>query len=204
MKLFGKIVISILIIAAISFSYNVYQLRKGLLAVYEVEDKYTLTQENADLEIVDFNKYSCPVCQEFYPILMEAVKRDGKIRYIPRNVTHGFIWNETLASAVYAAAEQGKFIEMHDIIYRKWPVNDHETLFLYAKAIGLDVEKLKSDMKKQEIIDLVRNDQDYFDAWRLMQTPSLLVGKKAVYRPSGENLPTVEELLNKFNEVRNK
>ncbi len=203
MKYVGKIILALLVLGISYSGYSLYQLRGELFKVYDVPDKYAMTNDQADLTIVDFNKYSCTLCQKLHPILMEAIKQDGKIRYVPRSVTHGFIWNETLASAVYAAAEQGKFIEMHNIIYDKWAIEDHKTLLKYAEAIGIDTKKLSRDMTKSETIDRVREDQSYFNAWNLQQTPSLLMGKKAIYRPS-EKMPTVEELLEIFAKARPK
>ncbi len=201
MKYIGKTILALLVLVIFYSGFSVFHLRKELFTVHDVLDKYAMTNEQADLTIVDFNKYSCSLCQTIHPILMEAIKKDGKVRYIPRFVTHGFIWNETLASAVYAAAEQDKFIEMHNIIYKKWPIEDHDTLYKYAKAIGIDTKKLSRDMVKPEIIDMVRQDQNYFDAWKLQQTPALLIGKKIIYRPS-QKMPTVEELLEKFAQAR--
>ncbi len=201
MKYIGKTIIALLVLVVFYSGYSFFELRKEIFQVYNVDSKYALPNDQADLIIVDFNKYSCALCRELHPILMEAISRDGKVRYVPRSVTNGFIWNETLASALYAAAEQDKFIEMHNIIYKKWPVKDHETLFRYAKAIGIDTKKLSRDMTRSEIIERAREDQDYFDAWKLGQTPSLLIGENMIYRPS-EKMPTVEELLEKFAEAR--
>lgn len=201
MKYVGKIIIGLLILLISYFGYNLSQLRKELFNVYDVSDKYAYTPEEYDLVIVDFNKYGCSSCRLLHPILMEAIKRDGKVRYVPRNVTHGFIWNETLSSAVYAAAEQGKFIELHNLIYKNWPIETHDLLFRYAKAIGLDTKKLSRDMSDPKIRELVSESQMYFDAWQLEQTPALLMGNKAIYRP-GKNIPTVEEMMEKLSKAR--
>ncbi len=201
MKYIGKTIIALLVLVVFYSGYNYFELRKEIFQVYEVEDKYAIPNDQADLIIVDFNKYSCYLCRELHPILMEAIKQDGKVRYVPRSVTHGFIWNETLASAIYAAAEQNKFIELHNLIYKKWPVENHETLFRYAKAIGIDTKKLSRDMSRPEIIERAREDQSYFYAWKLRKTPTLLIGKNLIYIPS-EKMPTIEELLQKFAEAR--
>jgi len=201
MKHVGKTLIALLVLIAFYSSYSFFQVRKELFNVYNVPDQYAYSAKNADLVIVDFNKYSCEVCQTLHPILMEAIKRDGKIRYIPRSVTHGFIWNETLASAVYAAAEQGKFIEMHNTIYENWPIEDHKFLFLYAESIGLDAEKLSRDMSDPKIIARIHEDQKFFKGWNLRQTPAILMGKKAIYRPD-KKTPTVEDILDKFAKAR--
>ncbi len=202
MKYVGKIIIVLLALAVSYYGYSFFQLRKELFTVYDIDEKYTYTPEQYDLTVVDFNNYHCKRCQDIHPVFMEALKKDGKVRYIPRSVTNGFAWSETLASAVYAAAEQDKFIEMHNMIYEKWPVNDRDTLFRYAKTIGLDTKKLSRDMSKPETIEKVRTDQQHFEAWGLGRTPAYIMGEKAIYMPV-ENMPTVEKLLEKFDRARN-
>ncbi len=199
-----KILLLCIVFACSYFGYAVWQLKQELYGAYHVDDKYAYGPADADLIVVDFNKYACDACREFHPVILEAVKRDGNVRYVPRIVTFGKIWFETLSAAVYAAGEQGKFIEMHNTLYDNWPVRDHKALFLHAKRIGLDVEKLTRDMSDPLIRERARDDQLYFEAWALGRTPALLVGEgKAIYLyDPAKGLPTVEEMLERFNEVR--
>ena len=200
MKYINKILGAILVLTVFYVGYSFIQLRAGLYTVYDVPDKYASGNIDADLVIVDFNKYGCDHCHSLHPILQEAIKRDGKVRYIPRTITHGLIWEETVSTAVYAAAEQGKFFEMHNMVYAKWPIADRGELFQYAADIGLDVYKLESDMSEPKTMELVRENQKFFEAWRLQRTPALLMGKNVIYRPA--DTPTVEELLDKFAKAR--
>lgn len=194
-----KIVASVVVLAVCYTGYSFLQLRQDLFRVYSVADKYA--SADAGLIVVDFNRYTCDHCRLLHPVLMEAMRQDGKVRYIPRILTFRESWAEVLAMSVYAAAEQDKFIEMHDIIYKKWPVRKREEVFAYAKEIGLDVEKLSRDMTNPEIMERMREDQEFFNAWGLNRMPSLLIGQDGVYAP-GEDTPTVEDLLKKFAEAR--
>lgn len=169
--------------------------------VYDVENKYAFGPEDADLKIVDFSRFGCDHCQKFFPVLKEAIERDGNIRYMPRIVTFGKVWDETLATAVYAAAEQGKFFEMHEMIYRQWPVESRKKLLLVARSAGLNTEKFQNDLEDPEIIARMRQDQQFFESWMLSRTPSILFGEKMLYQPAGKDV-TVEEILEKFESVR--
>ncbi len=201
MKYIGKIIIIFLVLAISYLGYGLHYKHQKLLSVYDTPDKYAITPVQYDLTIVDFNKYSCDQCQSLHPVLMEAIKRDGKVRYIPRNITNGYGWNNTLAIATYAAGEQGKFMEMYNMIYEKWPVEDKKTLFRYAKSIGINTQKLSRDMSNPEIKILMMNDQNHFKAWKLRQTPSLLIGEKSIYTP-GKETPNIEKLLDMFEGAR--
>ena len=200
MKYFGKILAALLVLLVCYFTYGFFELRGELFKVYDVPEHYGFGPLDADLLIVDFNTYSCGDCQSLHPVLLEAIQQDGRVRYLPRPIAHGLIWEETLSASVYAAGEQGKFMEMHNLIYEKWPLNNRKVLFQYAEGIGLDTEKLSRDMVQPEIIARVRENQKFFDAWGLRRTPTLLIGKKAIYGPT--ITPTVGALLEKFEKVR--
>lgn len=202
MKYVNKVLAAMLVLAIGYLVYGLLEVRKDLFTVYDVSDKYAYGSGDTDLTIVDFNRYGCDHCRRLHPILMEAIKRDGKIRYVSRSVSYGNEWESTLVSAVYAAAEQGKFSEMHDIINEKWPLNDRNDLFKYAKEIGVDTKLLSRDMSKDSVLSQVIVNQNYFEAWRLGRTPTLLLGKSFIYAPKTKDL-SVDDLLEKFKDARN-
>ncbi len=198
---------TVAIISALVLCLGIYlaqaytEFREEQFRVYEVQNKYASMPEGADLMVVDFSRFGCDHCRKLHPILKEAIKRDGKIRYMPRLVTFGKVWDETLATSVYAAAEQGKFVEMYRAIFEKWPVDSRKKLFQVAASVELNLDKFNQDLNNPEIIDRMREDQEYFDSWMLGRTPSILVGKSMIYQPVDRET-TVDELLEKFNEIR--
>ena len=202
MKYVNKVLAALLILAIGYLAYGLLEIRKDLFTVYDVSDKYAYDPGDTDLTIVDFNRYGCDHCRVLHPILMQAIKQDGKVRYVSRTVAYGNEWENTLVTAVYAAAEQGKFSEMHDIINENWPMNDRNDLFKYAKKIGIDTKLLSRDMSKEHILNQVIINQDYFEAWRLGRTPTLLLGKSFIYFPKARGV-SVDDLLEKFKAARN-
>lgn len=197
-----KILIGLLVLALSYLTYQYIQLRSELFDVYDVPEKYTYkTSPEADLIVIDFNRYSCVNCQSFHPILLEAMEEDGNIIYIPRPVSFEDDWSATISAAVYAAGEQGKFIELFNAVYDNWPVDDAEQLFKIAGQVGLDTEQLGKDMTKPEIVDWLNKNDQYFELWGLSSIPTLLVGKKQMYK-FGEKPPSVVDLLDKFSEAR--
>lgn len=201
MKHLNKILAALLVLAVLYLGYGFVQFKNEILKVYDVEDKYVLASSEADLTIIDFSKFGCNHCRALHPVLMEAIKRDGKIRYAPRLVTFGRIEAENLAMAAYASAEQGKYIEMIDLIYKNWPVKTRDELIIFAQALNLDTKKFSRDLTDPDLITRMRKDQMYFEVWRLKQTPSLLLGDENIYQP-GEQTPTVEELLEHLKKAR--
>ncbi|PCI55336.1 MAG: hypothetical protein COB36_06845 [Alphaproteobacteria bacterium] len=201
MRYVNKVLAALLVLAIGYLAYGLYDVRRDLFTVYDVPDHYAYDLGDADLTIVDFSRYGCDLCRLLHPVLMAAIKKDGKVRYVSRTLAYGNEWEATLATAVYAAGEQGKFIEMHDIINEKWPLNGRNELFKYARQIGLDTKLLSRDMSKKIILDQVIINQNYSDAWSLNRTPTILLGKTLMYVPRTKNV-TVEDLLKKFKAAR--
>ncbi len=90
---------------------------------------------------------------------------------------------------------------MYRAIFEKWPVDSRKKLFQVAASVELNLDKFNQDLNNPEIIDRMREDQEYFDSWMLGRTPSILVGKSMIYQPVDRET-TVDELLEKFNEIR--
>lgn len=67
---------------------------------------------------------------------------------------------EPAARAAEAAHRQGKFWEMHDIIFEKtnWRQASDETYVEYAREIGLDVEQFKKDFESEDVKKAVQAD----------------------------------------------
>ncbi|MGH1375111.1 MAG: DsbA family protein [Alphaproteobacteria bacterium] len=203
MKYVYASIAAFLVLAICYMGYGFIQMRAEAFKVYDVDPKFTYGAENADISVIYFTNYECDACREFHSVLLKSIKKDGKVRYIPRLVTKGYIWSETLAAATYAAGEQGKFFEMHHAIYKGWPVKDKKKLFAYARALELDVEQFSRDITKPEIIDRVREDQTYFDMWQLPMIPSMIIGEAGIFYPMRDNnLPSVVDVLDKFDKAR--
>lgn len=148
------------------------------------------TGSQAVLQIVEFADFECPACAAFHPHFKRfkqeyADKIDFVFRVIPihRN-------SKAAAAVAYAAGEQGKFFEMHDVLFEKqdeWTKvgANIDTLFTgYAQGIGLDMAKYQSDLAANKNAYSARVDQDGRDAgmMNLNSTPTLVFNGKTVVR----------------------
>jgi protein-disulfide isomerase len=73
------------------------------------------------------------------------------------------------------AASQGKFWEMHDIIFENQEELDDESLIRYAAKIELDIQKLNSDFQKPEFMEKVENDFESGVRSGVNGTPSFFI-----------------------------
>ncbi len=117
--------------------------------------------ENAAIELVEYGDYQCPHCGRAYPIIKNVQRKLGnKMKFVFRNFplaeVHPNATNAAVASE--AASVQGKFWEMHDIIFENQEHLGDTHLIKYAARIGLDVAQFQVDFEKPQVLDKVEND----------------------------------------------
>lgn len=116
---------------------------------------------NAPVTLVEYGDYQCPYCGEAYPIVEQVRKRLGaKLRFVFRNfpLAEAHPYATGAAEMAEAAALQGKFWEMHDMLYEHQDALDPESLVGHAKHLHLDMAKLKTDLGSAAVAERVRSD----------------------------------------------
>jgi protein-disulfide isomerase len=111
---------------------------------------------DAPLTLVEYGDYQCPYCGAAYPIVKRLQKTLGtKLRFVFRNfpVTQAHPYALIAAKAAEAAALQGKFWEMHDLLYEQQTFLEPDILPSWAKRIGLDLDKFGIDIKQGGIVE---------------------------------------------------
>src|SRR5438132_8357805 len=106
---------------------------------------------NAPLTLVEYGDYQCPYCGAAYPVVKRLQKSLGKkLRFVFRNfpLTQAHPYALIAAEAAEAAALQGKFWEMHDLIYEQQNDLEPEIIPSWAKQIELDLKKFATDIKQ--------------------------------------------------------
>ena len=139
-------------------------------------------KNTAPLELVEYGDYQCPHCGRAYPIIKNVQQRFGPdLKFVFRNFPLSEIHPDAFNAAVAAEAAglQEKFWDMHDIIFENQRQLDFESLFLYAKTIGLDLERFKNDIQKDELTTKVEQDFESGIRSGVNGTPSFFInGKK--------------------------
>lgn len=160
-----------------------------ILAV--VSDDHTKGNFDAKVTLVEYLDFECEACGAYYPLIKQLgteFPNDLRIvtRYFP---LPGHKNSMTAAIAVEAASKQGKYWEMHDILFEnqeKWgnkPMPTPQVFEEYAKTIGLDMEQFKSDVANPETKARVQRDFDASEKLGNNSTPSLFVQGKKIQNP---------------------
>jgi protein-disulfide isomerase len=116
---------------------------------------------DAAVTLVEYGDYECPYCGAAYPIVKEVQARMGEeLRFVFRNfpITTSHPHAEQAAEAAEAAGAQGKFWEMHDLLYENQRQLGDEDLRSYAERLGLDLESFEGDLAEHLRAPRVRED----------------------------------------------
>jgi protein-disulfide isomerase len=105
--------------------------------------------EDAPVTLVKYGDYECPYCGQLHPVLRELQERAGErvrfvFRHFPLDSAHPRA--RRAAQAAEAAATQGRFWEMHDLLYERQDELGEEYLMRYAAELGLDLGRFEEDL----------------------------------------------------------
>jgi protein-disulfide isomerase len=116
---------------------------------------------DAAVTLVQYGDYECPYCGAAYPIIREVQARMGeRLRFVFRNfpITTSHPHAEQAAEAAEAAASQGKFWPMHDLLYENQKRLRDQDLRAYAEKLGLDVELFDKELAEHVHAERVHED----------------------------------------------
>ena len=137
--------------------------------------------ENASVVIEEFGDYQCPPCAAFNPVLKKIKDQYGdRIRVVFRNLPLQQIHKNavTAARAAEAAAMQGRFWEMNDLIYQnqsEWANSPQPQPFFenYARRLNLNLQKFQTDMFSETVTSRIRADLERANAMKISGTPTV-------------------------------
>jgi protein-disulfide isomerase len=115
----------------------------------------------AAVTLVEYGDYQCPYCGQAFPIVQAIQRQLGtRLRFVFRNfpLTNAHPFAEAAAEAAEAAAGQGKFWEMHDLLYENQANLGPELLVEAASKLKLDVPLFLADLKARKYKERVRRD----------------------------------------------
>jgi len=115
----------------------------------------------AAVTLVEYGDYQCPYCREAYFMLAKLLPKLGdNVRLVFRNfpLTQMHPNAEHAAEAAEAAAAQGRFWEMHDMLYERQENLEDDALLTYAADDGLDADRFESEFSQRKYTDRVRED----------------------------------------------
>ncbi|QQS39234.1 thioredoxin domain-containing protein [Candidatus Woesebacteria bacterium] len=165
-KLMGKIIklgLAVLVLSIISFFG--YKGIKWINTPIDIPADVTMVQDDewvkgpkeASVTLIEYADYQCPACAGYHPIVRQLAKEfpdDLRVvyRHFPLTTIHANAFSA--AKAAEAAGKQGKFWEMHDMLYERqsqWSEGSAKEKFVeFAQELALDVDKFKEDLDSSQ------------------------------------------------------
>ncbi|HEX4978241.1 MAG TPA: thioredoxin domain-containing protein, partial [Nocardioides sp.] len=136
---------------------------------------------DAPLTLVEYGDFECPFCARATGVTGELRQRFGDdLRYVFRHLplvdVHPHA--ELAARAAVAAQAQGRFWEMHDLLFAHQDQLEYEDVAGYASELGLDVEEFLRDLEAEATAARVRADVASAEASGARGTPTFFVGDR--------------------------
>jgi Na+/H+ antiporter NhaA len=133
--------------------------------------------DRAPVTVVEYGDFECPYCGLAEPAVRELLRDFGDVRYVWRHLplTDVHPHAQQAAEAAEAAARQGAFWEMHDLLLDHQDALTARDLIGYASSLGLDVERFTADLRKHAGAAHVAEDEDSADLSGVSGTPTFFV-----------------------------
>jgi protein-disulfide isomerase len=146
---------------------------------------------DAPMVLVEYGDFQCPACASFYPVVKRLAEEMGDklrivFRHFPLRQNHPHA--QLAAHAAEAAGRQGKFWEMHDMLFERqssWSkdINAQTTFVEYASSLGLDAERFRDDLKSPDLENKIESHVQSGQRAGVRGTPTFFLNGKQLHTP---------------------
>lgn len=139
----------------------------------------------ADVTIVEFSDFECPFCRQAHPILGRVAREHSDrvafaFKHYPLSMHE---YARAAARAAIAAQRQGKFWEMHDLLFENQHSLTPSDIEGYATQIGLDMARFRTDMESEETEALIERNRAEGQELGVDGTPRIFVNGRPFTEP---------------------
>jgi len=192
---------------AIAVLFTIFSQGPTYSPVEVADNDHVRGSTDSPVSIVVYADFQCPACATENQTIARAWpslrnKAHLIFRHYPVTAAHRHTWEASLYAE--AAGRQGRFWEMHDLLFANQVVwsslPDAEDQFdSYAMELNLDLDQLKQDMRLDEVVQKLRNDQRGGNQAGVRATPTLFINGNLVNNPTQTRL--IELVDNAYEEA---
>ena len=149
-----------------------------MLAVPVTERDHAIGPPEAPVTLVEYGDYECPYCAAAHPIVKRLRATLGdRLRFVFRNFPLNSVHPHAsvAAQAAEAAAAQGKFWPMHDVLYGHQATLADHGMDEFALRVGLEIYKFNADLSSERFAQRVREDFEGGQASGVTGTPTFFI-----------------------------
>ncbi len=178
------------IVVSSSRTNTVRQYTVTFVTAIDTKGSPFLGAANAPVEVVVFSDFQCPYCAKVGPLLATTLEHNpGKIKIVYKNFPLPFHkFSRAAAIAGLAAQKQGKFWELHDLLFQNGHDLDTDKINALAKQAGLNMARFKADLADPGIAQRVTQDLEEGQRAGVRGTPTIYVNGRELKHRSPEGL----------------
>ncbi|MGW5239328.1 Na+/H+ antiporter NhaA [Monashia sp. NPDC004114] len=150
---------------------------QDLVPEVDVEHDHVRGPVKAPITVIEFGDFQCPHCGQAEPAVRELLADDTDIRYVWRHLplTDVHPQAQLAAEASEAAAAQGAFWPMHDLLLARQEHLRFADLLRYADELGLDTARFETDLRRRRHETRVARDVESADLSGVAGTPTFFI-----------------------------
>jgi protein-disulfide isomerase len=133
-----------------------------------------------DVTVVEFFDYNCGYCKRAFTDLAKVIEKDTKVKLVLKELPILSKGSEEAARVALAAKAQGKYWEVHRALLTMRGQANEQTALAAAEKAGLDMAKLKADMKGDAVTQEIARVRELAQSMGIQGTPHFLVGDRAI------------------------
>lgn len=187
----GLVLIIVLLMAYYFYAINNEASTTNTTTITVSEKDHVRGAQGAKVTVVEFGDFQCPACGAYEPLVRELLKNNADtmqlvFRHFPLTQLHP---NALLAAkASEAAGAQGKFWEMHDMLYDKqaeWSgaLNARDFFMTYATNLSLDLTQFTQSIDSKEVEDKVLAEYKEGVKLGVQGTPTFFINGEKITNP---------------------
>ena len=143
--------------------------------IYRSPGDLVLGNPSGKVTVVEFFDYNCGYCKRAIPEVEKLIQADNDVRVVIKEFPILGPGSVFAAKAALASRNQGKYNEFHQALTDLEGVKDETSVMQVAQQVGLDAEKLKTDMESEAVTGVIRRNYSLAESLSINGTPSFII-----------------------------
>ncbi len=148
----------------------------------DINSAFSLGSDDAKVAIIEFTDYQCPFCRKHtektFPVIKNQLIDTGRVKYFVKDFPLGFHGlAKSAAVAARCAGEQGKYWEMHDLVFDRQQQLNQASFSAFADRLSLNIDQFKECSVASTALEGIEADINDGKSMGVQGTPAFFVGR---------------------------
>jgi protein-disulfide isomerase len=164
--------------------------------IFNSEHDFVAGNPKGDVTMVEFFDYNCGWCKKGFPEVMSLLEKDKNLRLVLKEFPIFGGDSDYAAMAAIASRKQGKYWEFHRALLGHEGKVTAEIVDATAEKVGLDLKRLKADMKDKEVARVIDDNHKLAEKLAISGTPAFIIDNNLVpgYLPADGLMATINDV----------